>query len=76
MRADIVARLAAILRDEQQRSAEPFALPASAVDCMECSSAELPAVVRALGYRSLEGERFVRAGRRRRRREERPAADR
>jgi ATP-dependent RNA helicase SUPV3L1/SUV3 len=73
VRADVVARLAAILRDEQQRSAEPFTLPASVAECMECSNEELPAVVRALGYRSIEGQRFVRSGRRRRRREERPA---
>jgi ATP-dependent RNA helicase SUPV3L1/SUV3 len=71
VRADVVARLAAILRDEQGRSAEPFILPTSVADCVECSSKELPAVLRALGYRSAGGERFVRAGRRRKRRAER-----
>jgi ATP-dependent RNA helicase SUPV3L1/SUV3 len=74
VRADIVARLSSLLGDEQRRSVEPFPVPASIAEWVECTPAELPPLLRALGYRSTGGDRFVRAGRRRKRRPERAAS--
>jgi ATP-dependent RNA helicase SUPV3L1/SUV3 len=74
VRADVVVKVASILREEENPSSEPFSLPASVADCLECSTGELPAILRALGYRTAEGHRFVRAGRRKRRRQSRHGA--
>ncbi|HEX4340063.1 MAG TPA: helicase-related protein [Polyangiaceae bacterium] len=71
VRADVIARLAALLGDEERKSADPFALPPSVVEWVECAEGELPAIVRALGYRSADRGRFVRASRRRKRRSHR-----
>ncbi len=74
VRADVVAKVASLLREEQRQNDAPFALPSGIADWLECSPGELPAVVRALGYRSAGADRFVRGGRRRRRRSDRHAA--
>jgi ATP-dependent RNA helicase SUPV3L1/SUV3 len=68
VRADVVAKVAAILRDEERQSTEPFRLPDSVAESLGCALEELPAVVHALGYRSAGRDRFVRGGRRRKRR--------
>ncbi len=74
VRADVVERVSAMLREDARRSEGPFVPDVAVVESLACTPLELPAVLHALGYRSAGGNRFVRGGRRKRRRTQRRAA--
>lgn len=69
VRADQLERAHAEL---QQQGTEPFELPAQLGAWLGCRRRQLPAMLRAMGYRPVEGGRWVPARRRSRRRRERP----